>query len=305
MLPLFASLLCYLLCIAHLVVSSPLTKRDADFNEVKTRLESSNQKVEASKPDKYFHECAFHQHYDGRFADKPLSYDMRQVHLRALIRTYLATMNDIGIETFLMHGTLLGWWWNRKIMPWDSDIDVMISEKSIHHMAAYYNMTVHHHRIADSGVSRDYLLEVNPHYTSSDWDTDNKIDARWIDTDSGLFIDITTLRRNTTAEKLGIHGAMSVKDKHHYDYDDIFPLRITDFEGSPAKVPYAYGEILVEEYGQKALTDIYFEGHRFDSNIKQWVPLRWADLPPMQASGPRLRESYWGSAAREYFAQGN
>ena len=36
-----------------------------------------------------------------------------------------------------MHGTLLGWYWNRKVMPWDSDLDVMVSEKSLHFLASY------------------------------------------------------------------------------------------------------------------------------------------------------------------------
>jgi hypothetical protein len=32
-----------------------------------------------------------------------------------LIQTYLATFADIGVETWIMHGSLLGWWWNRKV----------------------------------------------------------------------------------------------------------------------------------------------------------------------------------------------
>jgi hypothetical protein len=49
------------------------------------------------------------------FADRQLSYEDRKSHLVALIHTYLSTMADIGAETWLMHGTLMGWWWNRKV----------------------------------------------------------------------------------------------------------------------------------------------------------------------------------------------
>ena len=39
----------------------------------------------------------------------------RQEHLNALVQSYLSTMADLGAETWLMHGTLMGWWWNRKV----------------------------------------------------------------------------------------------------------------------------------------------------------------------------------------------
>lgn len=51
----------------------------------------------------------------------------------------------------------------------------------------------------------------------------------------------------------------------HLDADDlqdtyIFPLRETFFEGTPAKIPFAYKEVLEAEYKQKALTLTDFEG---------------------------------------------
>ena len=71
-------------------------------------------------------------------------------------------MEDIGVETWLMHVSLLGWFWNRKIMPWDTDIDVQITEKSMQHLADYYNMSVHHFNLPGSKICHDYLLEINP-----------------------------------------------------------------------------------------------------------------------------------------------
>ncbi|KXL49318.1 hypothetical protein M433DRAFT_8715 [Acidomyces richmondensis BFW] len=246
---------------------------------VRTHLDRAHQKIEEDEPEKYFHESSFHEHYDGRFADKQVNYQDKHRYLRMLIQTYLSTMNDIGAETWIMHGTLLGWWWNKRIMPWDSDIDVMMSENSMHHLALYYNMSVHHYRLSDSEQNgRDYLLEINPHYTNDSIDNSNKIDARWIDTDTGLFIDITTLRRNTTAEALGDEGAMMVKDNHHFYYDDIFPLRETVFESFPAKVPYSYADILIEEYGEEALSRIIFENHFFNREKKTWAPVRYSNL---------------------------
>lgn len=78
-------------------------KRDAPFQSVRTRLDKDYSKPKPGQPDKYFHEAWFNSHYDGRFADREVAYGERRNRLRALIQTYLATMSDIGIETFLMY----------------------------------------------------------------------------------------------------------------------------------------------------------------------------------------------------------
>lgn len=131
-----------------------------------------------------------------------------------------------------MHGTLLGWWWNRKvglmmpsisqcvtkcsqILPWDSDSDVQVSEPSIQYLASYYNMTVFHYKTPRIPEGRDYMLEINPHYANREQtDKLNVIDARWVDTESGLFIDITTARYNNTHPSG--EGMLSCKDGHEY-----------------------------------------------------------------------------------------
>lgn len=49
-------------------------------------------------------------------------------------------------------------------------------------------------------------------------------------------------------------------------------MRETVFEGVGVKVPYAYGEILVEEYGGAALVKRAFADHRWDEGLREWVP---------------------------------
>ena len=106
---------------------------------------------------------------------------------------------------------------NIQILPWDSDIDVQVDEPTITFLAKYYNMTEYHFNLPDIAKGRTYLLEVNPHYTIRGLeDKLNVIDARWIDTQTGLFIDISTVRKNWTAINAGIEGALMCKDNHHY-----------------------------------------------------------------------------------------
>ena len=145
-------------------------------------------------------------------------------------------MSDLGVETWVVHGTLLGWWWNQKvchhllirgyskcscsggqILPWDSDLDLQVREETIYYLARHYNMTEYQFSLPGRSSDNKYLLEINPHYkTRGTEDKLNVIDARWIDTQTGLFIDISTVRKNWTAIEEGVEGALMCKDKHHY-----------------------------------------------------------------------------------------
>ena len=100
----------FILCI-HLCAARPLAeKRHAPFESVKTRLDQDYTDLQKDEPNKYFHEARFGSHYDGRFGDRKLAYEERRISLKALAQTYLSTMRDIGIETFIVqyvsHGVI-------------------------------------------------------------------------------------------------------------------------------------------------------------------------------------------------------
>ena len=189
----------------------------AEFLDVRVHLR--NDRSGNSDPEeKYFHESTFHSHYDGRFAYKPIHRSRARLkHLTALTQTFFFTMADIGVETWIVHGTLLGWWWNQRVLPWDSDLDVQMSEPSLRLLAKYHNMTEYRFSLPEFATGRSYLLEINSHYKIGNTEDElNIVDARWIDTHTGLFIDITTVRANHTARAKGIEGALYCKDGHHY-----------------------------------------------------------------------------------------
>lgn len=241
------------------------------FADVREKIVKEYKNVEEIPTAKYFTESSFHYHYDGRFADRTLPDEKVVPYLSALIQTYLKTMEIVGAETWIMHGTLLAWWWNQKIFPWDNDLDVQISEPTIHFLADYYNMTEHHFEIPGEKDGRKYLLEINQHYAVKDTrDRLNVIDARWIDMSSGLFIDITAVRKDETKGA----GELMCKDRHHYRQDQIWPLRESTFEDVPAKIPYAYAELLKEEYGSKSLTNADFHDHHFNPKTSVWEQVK-------------------------------
>jgi LicD family len=101
-----------------------------------------------------------------------------------------------------------------QVLPWDTDLDVQVTESTMHYLANYYNMTVHRYVDSESSDIKEYLLEINPNYVNrSRLDQYNLIDARWVDTSTGLFIDITAVAKNYTHP---IEGTLSCKDGHDY-----------------------------------------------------------------------------------------
>ncbi|KAF6838305.1 hypothetical protein CMUS01_04688 [Colletotrichum musicola] len=212
---------------------------------------------------------SFSEHYDARFATKVLNETAQHDAVKVLVQTYLSTLRDLGVQTWLMHGSLLGWWWNKQALPWDSDADVQVTENGIKFLAAYYNMTTWFYKYPGVPEGRFFQLEVNPNYAyRGQDDTENFVDARWIDMESGLFIDITAasyVENHPEGE-----GVLASKDGHEYRDTYLYPLLDTTFEGVKAKIPYKYKEMLLSEYGERALTNQNYNEF-IDSKMK-WVP---------------------------------
>jgi phosphorylcholine metabolism protein LicD len=176
-----------------------------------------------------------------------------------MIRAYLSTFRDLHIGTWIAHGTLLGWWWNTQILPWDWDLDVQVSGSALAYIGEFLNHTIHTYK--DGEIERKYFLDVNPHYRErTRGDGENIIDARWIDMRNGLFIDITGISETRPADNPGV---WTCKNEHEYNATDIWPLRESSFEGVKVMVPYAYDRILTQEYEAKALTLLEYEGYVF------------------------------------------
>ncbi|KAL9598403.1 MAG: hypothetical protein Q9179_003931 [Wetmoreana sp. 5 TL-2023] len=127
-------------------------------------------------------------------------------------------------------------------------------------------MTIHTVRTSYAPQGKNYMLEINPKWVDGSPDDElNQIDARWIDMLSGVFIDITAVRRKRKQA-----GILFCKDRHRYREADLFPLRDSIFEGRPVKIPYNYAELLQEEYGRVSLTRTRFAGHTFNSTSMEW-----------------------------------
>lgn len=76
--------------------------------------------------EKYFHEpggSELGNHYDVRYFNGVQKYEDKQDTQLHMLRAYLLFFQEKDVETWLAHGTLLGWWWNGKVhwtlQTWD------------------------------------------------------------------------------------------------------------------------------------------------------------------------------------------
>ncbi|KAL9577126.1 MAG: hypothetical protein Q9203_007575 [Teloschistes exilis] len=223
---------------------------------------------------KYFHEpggSELGNHYDSRFEHGIQDYADRKNTQLHMLRAYLTFFHENHLETWLAHGTLLGWWWNGRMLPWDWDIDTQVSGSTLNYLGDHYNQTRYDYQSDEEvPVKRTYLLDVNPAIKERERGNGNNIiDARWIDTRNGLYIDITGLSETHPDDQPGVWVC---KNYHRYKTMDLYPMRETMYEGVVAKVPYAYDRILANEYASKALVITDYEGHRWDPIVKEWLP---------------------------------
>ena len=168
-----------------------------------------------------------------------------------------------------------------KVLPWDLDIDVQLSLRSLEYLATHHNHTVYDYTssqiakvnpplsVPTNHVECSYLIDINPAYASrAHGDGDNVIDGRFIDMRNGLYIDLTAVSEIQPSR----HPDLWMdKNEHRYKTRDLYPLRETLFEGVPTKVPYAYVRILSEEYQEKALVVTEYEGHRWNYSSMLWT----------------------------------
>lgn len=88
------------------------------LRKIAEKVKQNGESTEAGKYAKYFKEAGINDpfnHYDARFVHGVQSSDDRQDTQLHMIRAYLMFFQQNKLETWLAHGTLLGWWWNGKV----------------------------------------------------------------------------------------------------------------------------------------------------------------------------------------------
>jgi phosphorylcholine metabolism protein LicD len=133
---------------------------------------------------KFFNEKENYPHLDKRFASS-ISLNINRIEfLKKLLKNLVKIFNQVGIPCIIMHGTLIGWFWGKQILPWDNDIDLIILDEHREILKTLNNFQ-----------NNDILIEINPSIDRLNRDENNIIEARIICKNTGIFIDITNLSK--------------------------------------------------------------------------------------------------------------
>lgn len=151
---------------------------------------------------KYFAEARGVLQYNGlgHHRDRRFFYGDNLIHdtheyalrLNSMIRTFQKFAIANGLVSWLSHGTLYGYMYNGMTFPWDNDFDLQMPIRHLHLLAQYFNQSL---VLEDprEGNGR-YMIDVGSSLvTRSHGNGHGNIDARVIDIDTGMYIDLTGL----------------------------------------------------------------------------------------------------------------
>ncbi|RLV84013.1 Protein MNN4 [Meyerozyma sp. JA9] len=215
----------------------------------------------------------------------------RQSVIHHMIRVWFQFAESNNIPSWINYGSLLGWSYNGVNMPWDTDIDVQMPIRHLDRLGREFNRSIiiENPRYGNG----KYYLEVAPTYTAQG-NGRNFIDARFIDINTGLYIDISALAHtNFKPPKKLFKGLENVEDLkamtvhcknwNWHTLDELLPLRHTYFEGGEAYIPRNVSRILTRKYGKTSFTTKNrFKNHNYQKDIRLWVPDRICKSSPRQ-----------------------
>lgn len=200
---------------------------------------------------KYFKELPYKNHIDRRFGKPNLKFTKNFIinNLYFLLKKLSDICKENDIKLVIAHGTLIGHYFNKKVLPWDDDIDVVLVGESIQKFI----------KLNTKELSNQYfLLDINPNCINRNInDRKNVIDARLISKQFGFFIDITFLTLNKFMSGKNKKTIVNCKSPHYYDINDILPLKEDKFNGIDIFVPNNIEKVLISEYGINVLKPKY------------------------------------------------
>lgn len=268
----------------------------AQYNDTSEPVYFGMPVIDNQDPDNLDHEWGWH--YDWRFFNGALNYHREgwtqqdknirtNIILERLLRTWNTFAEEKGIISWIMHGPLLSWYWNGLMFPFDVDIDIQMPMADLVRLARDFNQTLVVENPED-GYGR-FLIDVGSYMHHRGISGHNHIDARFVDVDSGIYIDITGLSKSdanlpeeySKKEKFelteiskqdGDDKAEIYNDrrKHFYKLDQLSPLRYSMMGGVPVYIPSTITNRLKFEYS-KGLSRYEYGGWYFVSVLNLWI----------------------------------
>jgi len=189
--------------------------------------------------------AALYGHRDKRFASFNEPPEEIRERLIALLLALDEMCKGAGAEFWLECGTLLGAFRNQDFIPHDPDADVGM---------LYTDLVKLQNQ---KPRNKDYIFEFDPNWTRREPDKKSQVDARIIDTLSGIFVDIFGFSKQNkggySSKWVGFNGP-DIRNGAYpgifYDHDELFPLSDCSLHGCKFKCPKKTIEHLQKMYGK-------------------------------------------------------
>jgi hypothetical protein len=206
----------------------------------------------------FFKHVMFRPHLDFEYGNID-RLDSLESELTGALNALVFIAKRKHVKITLMYGSLIGYYFGGRILPWDDDIDVVVvGEEEILALVSL-----------NGWESKDFVFRVNPKYsnktTNDRW---NKIDARMISKYNGVFIDVTFLWKSKSGDT---HFA---KDGNRYTNDMLLPLHPVVFYGIDVFVPNEIRKCLTQRYGKRVLHQ-GVEGFKNKGRLWEFDGLEW------------------------------
>lgn len=282
----------------------PLNQTDQHY------LKSLRTSLNTKDAPKYFHEANILKsepnfglggHYDWRFVNGIINDTPQQeVAINGLLKAFLRLTNQYDINTWIAHGSLLSWYWNGLQFPWDPDIDVQMPIQDLHKLTQLFNQSV----IIDFGNDLDSEMRFGRYYIDSSTFIShrsrgqglNNIDARFIDLDTGLYVDITALalstepapdrynkllagteydrnRHNSPVSQKDRNAFLQIyncRNKHFSQFSELSPLRLSSIQGDYGYIPPGFESMLLTEYKEKGIASTVYKDRVYLPKLRLW-----------------------------------
>ncbi|KAG5421804.1 hypothetical protein I9W82_000896 [Candida metapsilosis] len=261
-------------------------------NKISVAKEPTYYKLATLKKDKTNGDSGWH--YEWRFFNGALRYikddtwtsdqlEVReQIILDRLLRNWFRFAEEKGIISWIAHGPLLSWYWDGLMFPYDIDIDIQMPSSELNRLSANYNMTLVIEDV-NEGYGK-YLIDCSTflHHRQVA-SKDNHIDARFIDIDTGTYIDITGVGINNEDPPPEYDGYIRSKQrkqesvelymdrrKHWLNFEKISPLHYSMVSGVPVYVPNDIMSMLNNEYSG-GTRSYYYGGYYYVPSLRLWL----------------------------------
>ncbi|SCU86771.1 LAFA_0E02960g1_1 [Lachancea sp. 'fantastica'] len=267
---------------------------------------------------KYFHEASditsdgnkYQTFMDSRFFSGLIGdHWQRQRIFNALTRAWLHFVESENLASWLAHESLHGYLFTGSRFPWSPSTSFQMPLHDLGLLAKNFNQSLVI-APANEGNGR-YFVDVQPFIASrNSADGVNNVDARFIDIDSGFYIDIFGLGysshpldalrfqnkygtdhgdRPNTEDFKREHGILSERNGRGLLLAEISPLRLSRYHGLPVRVPLSTLTVLKDEYHVSSSfygAKVQINKHRLVPSLGVWVANSKLDswLGPRRAS---------------------